>query len=188
MTTATDRFDAVSVRLAPLDLDRLHDVAALVADPQVRRFTRIPEPPPAGFARGWIERYISARSKGGPREGFAALDGNDRFLGLALAPHIDKDDGEIELGYIVAEHARGRGAAGAMLNLLTRWAFDELAMQRAYLIIDVDNHASNRVAERCGYTLEGVMRSILLKDGQRTNAGLWSRLPSDPEPGGSTPR
>jgi hypothetical protein len=36
------------------------------------------------------------------------------------------------------------------------------------------------VAERCGYVLEGIMRSSHLKDDVRVDAGLWSRLPSDP--------
>jgi [ribosomal protein S5]-alanine N-acetyltransferase len=68
------------------------------------------------------------------------------------------------------------------LRLLTRWAFDEAEAQRAYLIIDVENRASARVAERCGYQLEGVMRSIHVKPGRRVDAGLWSRLPGDPRP------
>lgn len=187
MSAAPGRLDPITVWLEPLDLTRLDEVAALAADPEVRRFTRIPEPPPADFARGWIERYITARREGGPREGFAAVDGKGVFLGLALAPHIDRREGEIELGYMVAAHARGRGAATAMLDLLTRWAFEELEMQRAYLIIHVENVASERVAERCGYVREGVMRSILLKADQRIDAGLWSRLPSDPAPGATSP-
>ena len=48
------------------------------------------------------------------------------------------------------------------------------------LIIDVENAASSRVAERAGYTLEGVMRSILITPGVRRDAELWSRLPGDP--------
>jgi RimJ/RimL family protein N-acetyltransferase len=62
------------------------------------------------------------------------------------------------------------------------WAFGELGAMRAYLVIDVENHASARVAERCGYVREGVMRSIHLKQGERIDAGLWSRLPCDPDP------
>jgi len=60
------------VRLELLDQRWVEDVADLVADPQVLRFTRIPEPPPAGFARTWIESYEAARIDG-TREGFAAL-------------------------------------------------------------------------------------------------------------------
>jgi len=170
------------VRFERLDERWLDEVADLVADPDVRRFTRIPEPPPEGFAQSWIDVYEAARTDGS-REGFAALDGDGRFVGLGLAPEIDRDAGELELGYIVARQARGRGIATEILRLLTRWAFDELKAQRAYLVIDVGNSASARVAERCGYRLEGVMRSIHVKQGQRADAGLWSRLPGDPSPG-----
>jgi [ribosomal protein S5]-alanine N-acetyltransferase len=66
-----------------------------------------------------------------------------------------------------------------MLRQLTEWAFEVVGALRVVLIIDVSNPASERVALRCGYTLEGVMRSIHLKAGVRVDAGLWSRLPSD---------
>ena len=168
------------VRLELLDQRWVEDVADLVADPQVLRFTRIPEPPPKGFACSWIESYEAARSDG-TREGFAALDGDGRFLGLGLAPQIDRAAGEAELGYIVARAARGQGVATAILRLLTDWALRELRAQRVILIIDVENPTSARVAERCGYRREGVMRSLHLKQDRRVDAGLWSRLPSDPE-------
>jgi RimJ/RimL family protein N-acetyltransferase len=169
------------VRLERLDERWLDAVQDLVADPEVRRFTRIEEPPPEGFARSWIAAYEAGR-RDGSREGFAAVDGDGGFLGLGLAPEIDREAGELELGYIVAEQARGRGIASEILRLLTRWSFDEVGAQRAYLIIDVENPASARVAERCGYRLEGVMRSIHVKQGRRSDAGLWSRLPGDPSP------
>ena len=62
---------------------------------------------------------------------------------------------------------------------MTRWAFATAGAHRVYLIISVDNPASEKVAERCGYVREGVMRSIHLKDGVRVDASLWSRLPTD---------
>ena len=51
-----------------------------------------------------------------------------------------------------------------------------------HLLIDTANVASERVAERCGYVLEGVLRSVHLKQDRRIDVMLWSRLPSDPEP------
>lgn len=176
------------VQLERLDERWLDAVGDLVADPDVRRFTRIPEPPPDGFASSWIGMYEAGR-RDGSREGFAAADRDGRFVGLGLAPEIDRVAGELELGYIVAREARGRGVATEILRLLTRWAFDEVEARRAYLIIDVGNPASARVAERCGYQFEGVMRSIYVKQGQRADVGLWSRLPGDPRPveGDATP-
>jgi len=167
------------VRLEPLEERWLDDVSELVADPEVLRFTRISEPPPQDFARGWIEMYEEGR-RDGTREGFAVVDGEGRFLGLGLVPAIDPEARELELGYIVASGARGRGVATEILRLLTEWAFQAGRAERAFLIIDVENGASQRVAERCGYLHEGDMRSIHLKDGRRIDAGLWSRLPTDP--------
>lgn len=172
---------AEGVLLEPFTAAHLDDVVELVRDPDVLRFTRIPEPTPADFPRRWLTRYENGR-RDGSSEGFAAVDGDGRFLGLALAPHIDREGRELELGYIVAPGARGRGVATAMLRLLTEWAFAETGALRAFLVINVDNVASERVAERCGYVREGVMRSIHSKDGVRIDASLWSRLPSDPAP------
>jgi len=165
------------MRLELLDEQHLGPVAALLDDPDVLRFTRVPEPPPPDFERQWLDRYEAAREDGSA-EAFAAVDDDGTFLGLALAPAIDREAAEMELGYITAPAARGRGVASEILRLLTEWALEQGA-QRIYLIINVENAASERVAVRCGYTREGVMRSIHLKQGMRTNAALWSRLPSD---------
>jgi RimJ/RimL family protein N-acetyltransferase len=169
----------MAVSLRPLAAEHLDDVSALFDDPDVLRFTRLPVPPPPGYARTWLERYEAGRIEG-TREAFVALDDDGRFAGLALAVDIDREGREAELGYITAPAARGRGVATGMLDELTRWAFDELGALRVTLIIDVENRASSRVAERCGYVLEGVMRSSYLKDDVRVDAGLWSRLPTDP--------
>jgi RimJ/RimL family protein N-acetyltransferase len=69
--------------------------------------------------------------------------------------------------------------ASELLRQLTAWAFDELDAQRIVLIVDIDNAASRRVAERGGYVREGVMRSLYIKPGVRRDAELWSLLPGD---------
>jgi RimJ/RimL family protein N-acetyltransferase len=165
------------VRLEPLAEEHLPLLDALIADPESLRFTRIPEPPPPGFPRRWLDSYEAGR-RDGTREAFAAFEDDDRFVGLALAPAIEPVAREAELGYIVTPEARGRGAATAMLRALTDWAFAQ-GILRATLIINVENTASERVAERAGYVREGVLRSIYFKADRRTNATLWSRLPSD---------
>lgn len=168
-----------TIRLEPLTDAHLDGVAALVADPEVLRFTRVPTPVPPDFARTWIGRYEAAR-RDGTREAFAVVDGGGAFLGLAMAPVIDREGHTAELGYIVAPEARGRGVATQALRLLTAWGLDTLGMQRLELHISVDNEPSRRVAVNCGYVLEGVLRSLHVKQGERADTEIWSRLPSDP--------
>jgi len=169
------------LRLEPLTESHLADLEQLLGDPDVLRFTRLPDPPVPGYAADWITRYRTARAEG-RGEAFAAVDSDGTFLGVALAPHIDGETREMELGYMVAPAARGRGVAGEMLRQLTEWAFAEHGVLRASLAIDVANVASQRVAVRAGYTLEGVLRSSYFKQGLRVDTQVWSRLPTDPEP------
>ena len=171
------------VRLELLTEAHLPAFAEIVDDPDVLRFTRFPAPPEPGFAEQWYARYQAGRQKA-TSEVFAAMSAEGDFLGVALAPHIDPVASEMELGYLVVPAARGRGVASEMLRQLTSWAFTERRTMRATLLIDVAHVASQRVAVRAGYTLEGVMRSTYFKPGaERSDVQLWSRLPSDPFPG-----
>jgi RimJ/RimL family protein N-acetyltransferase len=176
------------MHLVPLAEEHLIPMAEVVEDPDVLRFTRFPDPPDPDFLPGWLRRYQRGVTDG-TCAGFAALDGDGAFLGVALAPHIDREGSELELGYLVVAAARGRGVATWIVGELTRWAFDQVGALRATLIIDAENVPSQRVAERCGYTREGVLRSCHLKGGRRTDQMIYSRLPSDgfPEDARSTP-
>lgn len=168
----------MSVRLVPLAREHLPAVQALTGDPEVLRWTRIPEPTPPDFAETWFGRYERGR-RDGTQDAFAAVDEEGEFLGLALAPRIEREAQTAELGYIVAPSARGRGVATEALRLLTHWAFEELDMLRLELLIGSANEPSRRVAERNGYRREGIMRSFYVKQGVRDDVEMWSRLASD---------
>lgn len=165
------------IRLEPLSERHLDGLRDMVSDPVVLRYTRVPEPVPDGFEQKWFAMYAAGRIDG-TREAFAALEG-DEFLGIGVAPSIDRDGRTVELGYIVAAHARGRGVATATLRELTRWAFAELDPVRAELLISGTNEASKAVARRCGYTFEGTLRSKYMKPGVWEDTTIWSRLAND---------
>jgi RimJ/RimL family protein N-acetyltransferase len=171
------------VRLVPFTADHLDALSALAVDPDVLRFTRFPDPPEPDFPAAWLARYEQGRLDG-TREAFAIVDGadDDALLGLALAPHVDRAAAEAELGYVVTPAARGRGIATAAVRRLTRWAFEEQGLERLTLIIDVANEGSRKVAERCGYLRDGVLRNAYVKPGVRADTMIYSRLRTDPDP------
>ena len=135
-------------------------------------------PAPPGFARTWLEGIERDRREG-TRDAFAVVDGDGVVVGWAGAPRIDRAAREVELGYMVAPGARGRGVATEALRLLTAWAFEDLGAVRAELFISTENEASKRVAERCGYQREAVLRSAHQKQGIREDVEIWSRLATD---------
>jgi RimJ/RimL family protein N-acetyltransferase len=168
-----------AVQLVPLEARHEADMAAVAEDPDIRRFTYVPTEPPPGFAARWVERYAEGW-RDGTRAGFAIETPTGEFLGLALVVSLDLEARQAELGYLVAPQARGRGAATRAVRLLTGWGFDELGLLRIELRIDARNTGSELVAERAGYTREGVLRSVAFKEGLRSDVGVWSRLAGDP--------
>ena len=96
------------------------------------------------------------------------------FLGFVGLIRFDWDAQESEIGYVIAPAARGRGIAGRAIELTSRWGFDDLGLERIEAWIDVENEASQRVAERAGYRREGVRRWSAFKEGKRVDMAIYS--------------
>jgi RimJ/RimL family protein N-acetyltransferase len=86
----------------------------------------------------------------------------------------------VEVGYWTRADARGRGVAGRALVLATRAAIERGAA-RVQLRADVENAASRRVAEKAGFTAEGVLRSVHWSPrlGRRQSWVMYSLLPGE---------
>ena len=74
---------------------------------------------------------------------------------------------------------RGRGLATAALRLLSDWSFRTLPVARLQLTTHVANPASQRVAEKAGYTREAVLRSWADQRGERVDLIMYSLLPGE---------
>ena len=167
------------IRLTPLTQADHADLLELVADPDVKRYTRVPAQADAAFVTRWIDRYVKGWDDAS-RAGFGARDQNGgSLLGFAAVVDLDLEGREAELGYAIAPAARGRGVATRSVALMTDWCFAALELIRLELVIDVTNTASEAIARRNGYQLEGVRRSAHVKEGQRADTGVWSRLRDD---------
>jgi len=85
-----------------------------------------------------------------------------------------------EGSYFLARAVRGRGYATRTLRLLARWAFEENGIERLELRVDPRNEASLRLAERVGFTREGIERaSRHATDGSRFDSVVFSLLPGE---------
>lgn len=85
------------------------------------------------------------------RAGFALTRG-DALAGNLVAV---KHDSIAELSYWVAPRARGAGAATAGLVMLRDWVLEHWDVDRIELLINPENAASIRVAEKAGFASAG---------------------------------
>ncbi len=66
-----------------------------------------------------------------------------------------------EVGYWLGSAARGAGHATRAVGLICRWGFAALGLERIDLLAGAGNLASQRVAQRAGFTREALLRSYL---------------------------
>jgi len=150
------------VALRPWQVEDAPAVAtAIHGDPEIASWLdQVPQPYRLDDARA----YIAACRRGwedGTLASFAVLDpAGRRVLGSLGVRLADLPDGVAEAGYWVAREARGHGVATHALRLASRWLFRAAEVERLQLRADALNVPSQRVAEKAGFTREGVLRSL----------------------------
>lgn len=89
----------------------------------------------------------------------------------------------LELGYLIHDRAdRGQGAASRAVRMFSDHLFDTRpAFFRQQLIIEVWNTQSWKVAERCGFIREGILRSCGFGEGEPADCFVYSRTRRDHE-------
>lgn len=84
-----------------------------------------------------------------------------------------------EVGYWIRPSAAGNGYVTEGVQAIVDMAFNGLKARRVELVTDEQNAPSRRVAERCGFELEGVLRHVqLAPDGSLRNSCIYARLPA----------
>jgi RimJ/RimL family protein N-acetyltransferase len=160
---------------------RMEDAPAIEAacqDPEISRWIPwIPSP----YSRADAEAYLEQCLEGGEgRHPFAIVDPEKDDLLGSIDMSVNSQGYRGHVGYWVAASARGHGVCTRALRLLSRWALEELRLQRVELITDPDNVASQRVAEKAGFRREGTLRSHLRHpDGRIRDSVMFSLLPGE---------
>jgi RimJ/RimL family protein N-acetyltransferase len=158
------------------------DAPALIAplnEPEIARWTRVPSP----YTRGNAEEYLAGREprrESGEELSLAIVSAaSGELLGSIGVRVASQEHLRGELGYLVFAPERRRGVATRAVRLVARFAFDQLGLLRVEILTATGNPASQRVAEKAGFTREGVLRSHTAGRGERLDMVCWSLLPDE---------
>jgi RimJ/RimL family protein N-acetyltransferase len=165
--------------------DRISDIPAIVeafADEDSRRY--LPRMGIDGVpAAEMFVQFLVNGWKYDFRWSWAVCDATTaEVLGGIVLRDIDIRYGLAEVMCWTQPRHRGRGLLPVALNAVLGWAHGAMEIHRIAYRHAVSNKASQRVAEKCGFTLEGRLRDEALVDEQREDMLLWSRLATDPHP------
>jgi len=144
-------------------------------DPEIQRWIpMIPRP----YSRDHALAFVRGERRAADVCELAVTE-DGRVVG-AIGMTVKESTRTGHIGYWCAPAERGRGLTSRALRLLCRHAFEELGLERLELVTDPENRASQRVAEKAGFTREGVLRShVLHPDGRRRDSVMFSILPGE---------
>ena len=162
----------------PSDADA---VLAACQDPGTRRWTTVPSPYTPEHARAFVGEVSAQGWADGTDLGFAVCDSTTGTVLGAIALRRRPAHDCWDVGFWAVPGARGQGVMSDALGVLCRWAFAEVGAQRVEWYAEVGNWASRRVAEKAGFTVEGVQRDGLPAREGRRDAWVGARLAGDPE-------
>ncbi len=156
---------------------RTSDAAAIAQacqDPDIPRFTMMPAGMTEADAHVWIDRGLAWWPQGVARFAITTPPADDALGQMGI--QFDEPMRRAEAFYWLDPKARGQGLAAEALDLVTEWAFCHFDVVRVQLVTMVDNHASQRVAERCGFEREGVLRAWQPVQDTQPDVVMYSRV------------
>lgn len=146
------------------DDPRLGLMAGFETDPDEESLRRkLPEIAEHARLGSWVQLAIASPE-------------DDSFLGDLILHHVDWRRQEAEIGFWLVPAARGRGLATGAARLLLSWVLRETALHRIVIRTLPENAPALALAERLGFTREGLVREYAVERGRRVSLEQWSLL------------
>lgn len=128
----------------------------------------------------WLMNQIQKWENG---ENFAYIIRDKKthtLLGGIDLMHCNGEDKAAEIGYWLSNDAVGHGYVTEAVNILETTAFEK-GFNRIIIRNDTQNVRSDNVPKRCGYHLEGTMRSLKWSEYWKSfrDINIWSKLKSE---------
>ena len=82
-----------------------------------------------------------------------------------------------EIGYgMFAPESRGKGLMSEAVQLLSDYLFNTLLINRLEIHMNVNNIASEKVAIKCGFKMEGIARGAAFSRGKHSDLKMYALL------------
>ena len=158
------------------DLDRLYTLLTDIANRG--DFVPLHIPSEATFKRQFHATGFWSEDYGR----FLIVDATEEIVGsIWFFKSIPYFDG-LEIGYVVFDpQHREQGIMTEALSLCADYLFQSTKIHRVQLIIAEGNIASERVAEKCGFTYEGTARQAMFQRGRHQDMKLYALLRDEVE-------
>jgi RimJ/RimL family protein N-acetyltransferase len=182
---AVRRFPVLTVstprlHVRPLAADDAPAVVHVFADRQTQRWLPFPEDFSAFEALRWCTELAAERRDSGLGDHYGVIRREDnKLVGCLWTKRTDWGARVTEISYALMPSARGFGIAAEATDAVAIALLLEHGFQRVELRVAPGNTASRRVAEKAGFTYEGLLRNAGYVHSGRVDLEVWSLVTAD---------
>jgi [ribosomal protein S5]-alanine N-acetyltransferase len=183
--TGARRFPALTVATPRLHVRSLTvgdepAVGEVFGDKQTQRWLPFPKEHGPIVSAQWCGETARQRRDSGDGDHYAVVRREDeRLVGCLWANRTDWLARVTEISYAIAPSARGFGVAAEAVDAVAIALILEHGFQRVELRVAPGNTASRRVAEKAGFTFEGLLRNAGQVHSGRVDLEVWSFVAAD---------
>lgn len=166
--------------LRPIQLSDAIDMFEYASNPEVLKFVTFPRHTSVQHTMQVIEQlFLTRPDKGVPQAYAIVLKSIGKMIGT-VDIHTVKRYETVEIGYILNPMYWGKGYMTEAVKKMLEVTFDYIGVRRIEVQHDVENYASQRVIEKCGFVREGHLRKAIPSyRGDYADTYLYSLLFSD---------
>jgi RimJ/RimL family protein N-acetyltransferase len=122
---------------------------------------------PHPYKKGDAVSFISSRqNERRTRKSYTfgiSLKGEQEIIGIIDLSDIDWEDKKAEMGFWIGKRFWGQGIMTEAINLIARFAFRELKLNKIYARVFEGNIASMKALEKNRFCHEGILRDEVYK-------------------------
>ncbi|WP_079101951.1 GNAT family N-acetyltransferase [Carbonactinospora thermoautotrophica] len=174
------RLETARLVLRPLEEGDAPALRETLADADSAAWLTAPQPYTLELARDWVTAAAHELRQSGDGVHWAMVDrASGAFVGTVGLRRTDWTDRRTEVSYAVHPAARGHGYAAEAVRAVGGWVLREQGFVRLELRAATGNRASQRVAEKAGFTREGVLRQAGYTHQGQQDYVIFSLIRSD---------
>lgn len=170
----TIQVDEFTLRKATPD-DKPAFIEMIVGDPDIVRFTTVPDPYDEGHADS---KLLGGQKSFDEHSGieFVIADSNDQLIGQIALWGVNHFDHFVSIGYMLNKKVRGANIMPRAVDAVTEFAFG-LGFRRVQADVMCENTASIRALEKAGFEREGQLRFFATnRDGSQSDSYMYARV------------
>lgn len=123
-----------------------------------------------------IERIAADRKANAGITWGMTLNGSDELIGTIGYYRLKHEHHTAEVGYMLHADHWGKGLMTEALEVVVRCGFEQFMFHRIEAITAPANEASRALLEKCGFTLEGILKENYLWNEVYHDSCIFGRL------------